>query len=183
MRGLLTSFAKNRVFANIFLAIVILSGSFAGMRLVRETFPEFTLDMITVSVPWPGADPEEVEEAGLMDGCSRLGVLWRITLPLLMPLILSMTIFISIARVLSFEIVYALTQGGPGMSTALMSYTVYLQAFRVLNFGYASAVAMGLFFIVLVVGIVGFGFVRRAWARTRDDLDQRRDRRGLCRAP
>lgn len=62
MRGLLTSFAKNRVFANIFLAIVILSGSFAGMRLVRETFPEFTLDMITVSVPWPGADPEEVEE-------------------------------------------------------------------------------------------------------------------------
>ncbi len=78
----------------------------------------------------------------------------------------SMTIFISIYRVLSFEIVYALTQGGPGMATALMSYTVYLQAFRVLNFGYASAVAMGLFIIVLLVGLVGFSMVGRAWART-----------------
>ncbi len=109
---------------------------------------------------------EELYEAAKIDGADRWRSFFHITLPLLMPLILSMTIFISIARVLSFEIVYALTQGGPGMSTALMSYTVYLQAFRVLNFGYASAVAMGLFFIVLVVGIVGFGFVRRAWARS-----------------
>ncbi len=37
-------------------------GVLCRIRLVRETFPEFTLDMITVSVPWPGADPEEVEE-------------------------------------------------------------------------------------------------------------------------
>ena len=51
------------------------------------------------------------------------------------------------------------------MATALMSYTVYLQAFRVLNFGYASAVAMGLFVIVLVVGLFGFGLLRRAWGR------------------
>jgi multiple sugar transport system permease protein len=108
---------------------------------------------------------EELYEAAKIDGANPWQSFKGITLPLLMPLILSMTIFIAIARVLSFEIVYALTQGGPGMSTALMSYTVYLQAFRVLNFGYASAVAMGLFAIVLVVGIFGFGFVRRAWAR------------------
>jgi multiple sugar transport system permease protein len=108
---------------------------------------------------------EELYEAARIDGADRWRSFTHITLPLLLPLILSMTIFVSIYRVLSFDIVYALTQGGPGMVTALMSYTVYLQAFRVLNFGYASAVAMGLFAIVLVVGILGFGLVRRAWAR------------------
>ena len=109
--------------------------------------------------------PDELYEAAKIDGADRWRSFWNITLPLLMPLILSMTLFISIYRVLSFEIVYALTQGGPGMATALMSYTVYLQAFRVLNFGYASALAMGLFLIVLVVGLFGFGLLRRAWAR------------------
>ncbi|GAI97672.1 unnamed protein product, partial [marine sediment metagenome] len=61
--------------------------------------------------------------------------------------------------------VYGLTQGGPGMATALMSYVVYLQGFRVLNFGYASAIAMGMFVIVLVIGLLGYGLLRRAWAR------------------
>jgi multiple sugar transport system permease protein len=108
---------------------------------------------------------EELYEAAKIDGADRWRSYWYITLPLLMPLILSMTIFTAIHRILGFEIVYALTQGGPGMSTALMSYTVYLQAFRVLNFGYASAVAVGLFLIVLVAGLFGFRLVRRAWAR------------------
>ena len=109
--------------------------------------------------------PEELYEAAKIDGADSWRSFTHITLPLLLPLILSMTIFIAIGRVLGFEIVYALTQGGPGMSTALMSYTVYLQAFRVLNFGYASAVAIGLFLIVLVGGLFGFGLVRRAWAK------------------
>lgn len=109
--------------------------------------------------------PQELYEAAKMDGADGIRSYWYITLPLLMPLIISMAIFIAIYRVLSFEIVYALTSGGPGSATALMSYLVYLQGFRVLNFGYASALAMGLFFIVLVVGLLGFGLLRRAWER------------------
>lgn len=62
MRGLLTSFARNTVFANILLAMVFLAGGLALLNMVRETFPEITTDTISVSVPWPGADPEEVEE-------------------------------------------------------------------------------------------------------------------------
>jgi multiple sugar transport system permease protein len=111
-----------------------------------------------------GISPE-IYEAAKIDGSDSLRSFWYITLPLLMPLVISTAIFIAIYRILSFEIVYALTQGGPGMSTALMSYVVYLQGFRVLNFGYASAVAMILFLIVLVVGVLGFGLLRRAWAR------------------
>jgi multiple sugar transport system permease protein len=109
--------------------------------------------------------PAELYEAAKIDGSDGVRSYWYITLPLLMPLIISMAIFITIFRVLSFEIVYALTAGGPGASTSLLSYVVYLQGFRVLNFGYASAVAMLLFFIVLVIGMAGFGLLRRAWDR------------------
>jgi multiple sugar transport system permease protein len=109
--------------------------------------------------------PTELYEAARVDGANGLRAFRHITLPLLMPLIVSVSIFIAIYRVLTFDIVYALTGGGPGTATSLMSYVVYLQAFRVLNFGYASALAMVLFFMVLVIGVVGFGLLRRAWAQ------------------
>lgn len=109
--------------------------------------------------------PTELYEAAKIDGSDGIRSYWYITLPLLLPLIVSMAIFVTIFRVLSFEIVYALTGGGPGSATSLLSYVVYLQGFRVLNFGYASAVAMLLFFIVLVIGVLGFGLLRRTWNR------------------
>jgi multidrug efflux pump subunit AcrB len=62
MRKLVTAFAQNTVFANILLAMFFMAGGLALSSMVRETFPEFSLDMITIKVIWPGADPEEVEE-------------------------------------------------------------------------------------------------------------------------
>ena len=62
MRNILRAFARNRVFANILLGLIVFAGLLAATFMIRETFPEFSLDMITVRVPWPGADPEEVEE-------------------------------------------------------------------------------------------------------------------------
>ena len=109
--------------------------------------------------------PLELYEAAKIDGADGVRSYWFITLPLLLPLVVSMTIFTAIFRILSFEIVYALTGGGPGTATSLLSYLVYLEGFRVLNFGYASAIAMLLFGIVLIVGLVGFGVLRQAWER------------------
>lgn len=62
MRGIVTAFAKNPVFANFMTLSIILAGSLAGMTMNRELFPEFSLDMVSVRVVWPGADPEDVEE-------------------------------------------------------------------------------------------------------------------------
>ncbi|MEN8245618.1 MAG: efflux RND transporter permease subunit [Thermodesulfobacteriota bacterium] len=62
MKNVIASFARNIVFANILLVLIFLAGGFAVKYMVRENFPEFTLDMITITVPFPGADPEEVEE-------------------------------------------------------------------------------------------------------------------------
>jgi multidrug efflux pump subunit AcrB len=62
MKRVLAAFARNTVFANIVLVLIFLAGGIATMSMIRENFPEFSLDMITISVLYPGADPEEVEE-------------------------------------------------------------------------------------------------------------------------
>ena len=56
MRSLLAAFARNTVFANIVLVIIFLAGGMASYFMIRETFPEFSLDRITISVAYPGAD-------------------------------------------------------------------------------------------------------------------------------
>lgn len=62
MNNLLASFARNTVFANILLLLIFFAGFLATKMMVRESFPEFSIDKIIISVPYPGADPEEVEE-------------------------------------------------------------------------------------------------------------------------
>ena len=62
MKRVLAAFARNTVFANIVLVMIFLAGGIATTSMIRENFPEFSLDMITISVLYPGADPEEVEE-------------------------------------------------------------------------------------------------------------------------
>lgn len=62
MNGFLGAFARNTVFANIVFLLLLFAGGLATLSMTRENFPEFSLDMIEVVVPYPGADPEEVEE-------------------------------------------------------------------------------------------------------------------------
>ncbi len=62
MNNLLASFARNRVFANILLFLIFFAGFLATKSMIRESFPEFSIDIISITVLYPGADPEEVEE-------------------------------------------------------------------------------------------------------------------------
>ena len=62
MKQVLTAIVSNNVFANVLLGIIVVVGVLAAMNLVRESMPKYSLDMILVEVPFPGADPEEVEE-------------------------------------------------------------------------------------------------------------------------
>ncbi len=62
MKNFIALYARNSVFANILLFLIIFSGVVAASSMIREFFPEFSLDIIMVSVAYPGANPEEVEE-------------------------------------------------------------------------------------------------------------------------
>lgn len=65
MRKLLAAFASNVVFANIMIFLLFLLGAVSILMMRREMFPEMSLDRVSVTVPYPGADPEEVEEGVL----------------------------------------------------------------------------------------------------------------------
>lgn len=62
MRRILTVFAGNRVFATIALVMILTAGLLAAGFMVREDVPQMAEDCISISVSYPGADPEEVEE-------------------------------------------------------------------------------------------------------------------------
>lgn len=62
MKKILAAFAANTVFANIVLVMIFMGGALALGSMLRESFPQFSLDIISIQVSYPGADPEEVEE-------------------------------------------------------------------------------------------------------------------------
>ena len=62
-KGPVAYMAKNHVAANILMLILLVGGLFIGSKIKQEVFPEFDLDMISISVLYPGATPEEVEDA------------------------------------------------------------------------------------------------------------------------
>ncbi len=106
--------------------------------------------------------PRELYEAAKVDGSSAWHTFRVIILPMLAPLIFTLLIFVSTARVLTFDLVYGLTQGGPGNATTLLSYQIYQLAFTGLYYGYGSAVAVFAFLIVVVLSLIFFLFMRRS---------------------
>jgi len=61
-KGPISWMARNRVAANLVLAIFIIGGLLMGLRVKQEVFPEIDLDYVMVTVPYPGASPAEVEQ-------------------------------------------------------------------------------------------------------------------------
>jgi multiple sugar transport system permease protein len=104
-----------------------------------------------------GAISPEINEAANLDGAGRLSTFFHITLPLLAPVLLIVTLLRVISSLKMFDQVVTLTGGGPGRSTQTLNYYVYQVGFRNLDMGYASALAI---ILVLVLSLFAFGYVR-----------------------
>ena len=63
MHGMIAWFARNSVAANLLMAFIVVSGLIGAFNVRAETYPEFSLDMVDIQVPYLGAAPEEVEAA------------------------------------------------------------------------------------------------------------------------
>jgi multiple sugar transport system permease protein len=98
--------------------------------------------------------PAELEEAARIDGATRWAVFWRITLPLLRPVLVLSTILTTIGSFQVFDAAYVMTGGGPFYATTTLVYYVYQHAFDRYQMGYAAAVAFVLFLIILAASIV-----------------------------
>ena len=92
--------------------------------------------------------PRELHEAASIDGASSFKSFWYVTVPLLRPATFFVVLMLTIGSFKSFDIIFALTEGGPGNSTTLISNYIYNKAFISFNYGHTSAAAMILFAIV-----------------------------------
>ena len=85
--------------------------------------------------------PRETIEAAEVDGASGWRVLRDVTLPQLLPVLAVVVILKAIFSLKTFDLVFMLTNGGPGDATQTLSHYVYFNGFKYSNLGYASAVA------------------------------------------
>jgi len=95
--------------------------------------------------------PHEPFEAAAVEGSSDLQIFWYITLPLLKPAILVSVLIRLMDAFKIFDTVFIITAGGPGISTEVLSYTIYKKAFFFSNLSYSSVLSLILLFIVVVI--------------------------------
>jgi multiple sugar transport system permease protein len=97
---------------------------------------------------------ESYYEAAEVDGANGWQKLWRITLPLITPSLFFYFIITMIGSFQVFEQIYIMTRGGPVNSTTTLVYYIYRNAFRNFQMGYASAQAIVLFAIIMVLTLI-----------------------------
>src|SRR5699024_2682865 len=104
---------------------------------------------------------EEMYESAKIDGAGYFQRLFKITIPLLSPVLFFVFIIAFIGSFQTFGQIDLLTSGEPNNSTNLIVYSIYQQAFHYGHFGYASAQALVLFVIILIVMIFQFSVGER----------------------
>lgn len=93
--------------------------------------------------------PAELYEAARIDGAGTWQMFWHITLPQLRYTIVTSSILILVGSLTYFDLVYVLTQGGPGTATRILPLHMYLTGFRNFDMGAASVIAT----VLVVVGL------------------------------
>jgi len=108
--------------------------------------------------------PTQPFEAAALDGVPRSFVFWRITLPMLTPYILTASLFRLLDSIQQFDIIYAMTQGGPGDTLLVFQVEAYLNFFQSTSVGRSAALMIILWAITYVLSSI---FIKN-WLRLRE---------------
>ena len=106
--------------------------------------------------------PLDLYEAARVEGATSLQIFWKITLPLLATATVINVASICIGSFQVFDLIFVMTQGGPGYSSEVMATFIYQKGFGALSMGYASAASCVLFLLILVAS---FFYVRKMITR------------------
>jgi len=102
--------------------------------------------------------PQELYAASSIDGASGWARFRYITLPLLRPVIILALLFRGLQAFAVFDLIWVLTQGGPGGTTETLSVYLYSYTFRYLNLGYGSALSVAIFALSLIIIFIILSF-------------------------
>lgn len=98
--------------------------------------------------------PHEVYEAASIDGCNAWKLFRNITWPLIRPVTLVVVVLLTIESVNAIGMFLAITEGGPGRATEVLSLHMYREALQYFHFGYGAALSVVMFFINVLLGVV-----------------------------
>jgi len=105
--------------------------------------------------------PSEVFEAATLDGASRWQQVRHITMPLLTPVTVFVTIIAVVGSMQMIDQLYVMTQGGPNNASNLLLFHIYETAFRFRNIGQANAMTVVLVVMLLIFTVTNFAFSER----------------------
>lgn len=103
---------------------------------------------------------EDVLEASTIDGANTVQTVWHITVPLVSPTTFMLLILNSIEVLKMFTTINVMTDGGPAKSTQNLVVMLYEYAFRRYQLGYASAIAVVLFLLILLINLIQMALER-----------------------
>ena len=113
------------------------------------------------------AIPTEPYESAVIDGAGAWQMFRYITWPLIMPFMMVAAIIRTIDAVKSFDIIYAITQGGPGTASETINLYLYSVAFAYYDVGYGSAIAVVFFVLIVILSLLLLHLRQRtAWNET-----------------
>ena len=101
------------------------------------------------------AIPDQLYEAAEIDGASHFQRFWSITVPMLKPVILTTVLLRTIWVANSLDVILIMTGGGPGYSTYTLPVYSYVKAYKGMDFGYSSAIAV-LLTVLLMIIVTGY---------------------------
>ncbi|MCL6454207.1 MAG: sugar ABC transporter permease [Alicyclobacillus sp.] len=104
--------------------------------------------------------PRELYEVAVLEGASRWQTFRKVTWPLLVPATTMVVAYTTIQSFRMFDLIFAMTDGGPGNSTEVLATYIYHQAFQYNHVGYASAVSMLFMVIIALITMAQFGLLR-----------------------
>jgi len=131
------------------------------MVIVVQVLKDLGFSMVIFLAALQGI-PRELEDAARIDGAGSRQVFAHVTVPLVTPFIFLVIILSIITSIKAFALVFLLTRGGPGYETTTIPFYTYQKGFQEFDMGYASALAVVLFVVVMVLTASQFA-VRRRW--------------------
>src|SRR5204862_1822102 len=98
--------------------------------------------------------PRSMYEAAMLDGAGRIRQFWSITLPQLKYTIITSSTLMIVGSLTFFDIIFVLTEGGPGDATRVLALDMYKTGFQANQMGIASAIAVILVFVGLALALL-----------------------------
>ena len=130
----------------------------ALVTLVLVDTWQWTPFILLITAGGLAALPEEPLEAARIDGATAWQAFWYVTLPMLRPFIVVAVTFRAIDAFKTFDIIFVLTGGGPGITTRTLNLLAYNHGIKFLSMGYAAAITI----LMLIVTIIACQvFLRR----------------------